>query len=206
MDKQLTTRPQNETGISVNTPNLPVGEARLIELSAGLTIQKIVNVENERAKLEDRLEQCRVNWRDAKRTMLRMETEAAALKEKIAALPDRPSLANTEGGDLVAGQLIAATIRQLNVNSNMDERQIDFAAADILTAYPTLRVEEFAHILRGGITGNFGKTDDFKFDVAVLHRWIKNYYQMKNEKIAIINNNAVRANEVWQERRDKFTH
>lgn len=185
--------------------DLPNGEAQLIALATGFTVQKIVNTEQERVKLEDRLVQCRINYRDAKRTMARMEAEAKQIKEVLATLPERPSLANTEGGNLVAGQLIATAVRQLNVNSNMDERQIDFAAADILTAYPTLRVEELAHILRGGITGNFGKTDDFKFDVAVLHRWIKNYYNLKNEKIAIINNNAVRDNEVWQERRDKLT-
>jgi hypothetical protein len=185
-----------ENGLNVATAN------ELLQLTEGLTLTKILAEENEPDKLQERYELLKLMYRDAKKTMARCEKEGKELKAKLEALPPKATLQNTDGAFMKVGKFIAEVVKQLNVHQTMNEKQIDFAATDILDQYgDKITLKELAWIFRKGIMGNYSKTD-FKLDVQTLHAWIQKHLSDKNERISQHNNQLVLEAEAMSERKE----
>ena len=185
-----------ENGLDIATAN------ELIQLTGGLTLTQILHEDDELDRLRERFDLLAISYRDAQRTVDRCLEQGKDLKKQIDAYPVRPTLKNTEGVFLKVGKFIAEVVKQLNVNSSMNESQIDFAANDIITEYgEKIMLKELAWIFRRGIMGNYGKTD-FKIDVQNLHQWIQKYLSDKSERISQLQDQKAKEAEATSERRD----
>lgn len=185
-----------ESGLDVVTAN------ELIQMTGGLTLTQILREDDELDRMKERFELLSISYRDAQKTIERCITQGRDLKKAIDAYPVRPTLKNTEGSFMKVGKFIAEVVKQLNVNSSMNESQIDFAVTDIIDNYgDKLTLKELAWIFRRGIMGNYGKTD-FKIDVQNLHLWIQKYLSDKSDRISQRQDQKAKDAEATSERRD----
>lgn len=152
----------------------------LIEMSDGLTVQKLALREDPIEVIHKRLALLRLLYRDCQSKMKAYKAEADELNAQLAKLEKEGNIGNTEGVEFQIGMMIAEADKQLNVNKGFVESQIDYLAKDIRAVYPFLMLPELALIFRRGIMGNYGKSD-YRLDAQIVHGWIKDYIKEKEE-------------------------
>jgi hypothetical protein len=138
---------------------------------------------NRQRDIDDRLRMLRDLYAETLRRQESYIKEANALKEELE--EHNKDLTTTKGASEIIGTMIfeASEMFQFKKENNLNDDHIGFVITEILRDYKSLKLEEIAYLLRGGVAGKYGAVE-YRLDAQIVINWVKAYVNEKNTRLA----------------------
>lgn len=157
----------------------------------------MVSMRAERDRIQRSIDRLQLTVEEGNRQLQVLNDEFAVLYDEYDALEEFPAIGALRQRDEEAVVdevviLLSWFQGQVNLTQAMTDVQIESAAWDIVQSQGDLLPEELVDILRKAVRGHFGELYN-RFDLAVLHTWIKRWRKERIETAALRSLNAHQA-------------